>query len=92
MDFKTESQLRAEINGVWSMLRQAEDDNKKLRRLLAIRVSGAMLYADDGELQCNKELPFIDFKRDSSAEIERKLIERGLNSIKKGRNCDAYPS
>lgn len=47
-----------------------------LRRLLAYRVAGVGLYADDGELQDNTVQPCIDFKRDSVDTIETKLIER----------------
>ena len=54
-----------------------ERDEKLLRKLLAIRVAGAALYGDDGELQDNSVHPCIDFKRDSAEEIERKLLERG---------------
>ncbi len=47
-----------------------------LRRLLAHRVAGAGGYFDDGELQDNSRLPFIDFLRDHPKDIELKLIER----------------
>lgn len=55
-----------------------EGGERLLRQMLAIRVAGAILYADDGELQDNSVQPFIDFKRDSAKEIERKLLERGM--------------
>jgi hypothetical protein len=47
-----------------------------LRRLLAYRVAGAKLYADDGELQDNTTWPHIDFRRDSVDTIENKLGDR----------------
>lgn len=47
-----------------------------LRRLLAYRIAGALLYADDGELQDNTARPWIDFRRDSVDAIEEKLGER----------------
>lgn len=56
---------------------EAVGDERLLRTMLAIRVAGPTLYADDGELQDNSAQPFIDFKRDSAKEIERKLMERG---------------
>jgi hypothetical protein len=56
---------------------QPQTAEKLLRKLLAIRVAGASLYGDDGELQDNSVHPCIDFKRDSAMEIERKLLERG---------------
>ena len=54
----------------------ADAENRALRRLLAVRVSGASLYIDDGELQDNSQHPFIDYYFDSPAEIHRKLQER----------------
>jgi hypothetical protein len=57
---------------------QAEQE---LRELLAVRVAGALLYADDGELQDASELPAIDFKRDAPGEIARKLTDRGLKRL-----------
>ena len=54
---------------------------RKLRRLLAIRVAGAALYGDDGELQDNSVRPFIDFLRDSPDEISAKLMERSYAAL-----------
>lgn len=48
----------------------------KLRRLLAMRVAGAMLYTDDGELSDGTEHPAIDFLRNSPEEIEALLRRR----------------
>lgn len=55
-------------------------DNNTLRLLLAVAHAGHYLYADDGELRDATARPHIDFKRDSVAEIQRKIMER--NSIK----------
>lgn len=52
-------------------------DERKLRELLAVRVAGASLYTDDGELQDGSMQPWIDFLRDPPFVIETKLIERG---------------
>jgi len=50
---------------------------KKLRELLWLNhgCSKSGLYGDDGEMQCNngENHQWIDFKRDSAEEIERKL-------------------
>ena len=51
-------------------------ENKKLRKMLASCYVGTALYADDGELQDNREQPFIDFKRDSVDEIVKKMHQR----------------
>ena len=57
---------------------RAEAENRALRRLLAVRVSGASLYTDDGGLEDNSKPPFIDYYLDSPAVIHRKLQERAL--------------
>lgn len=55
-------------------------DELELRRLLAFSHAGVHLYVDDGELQDNRFLPCIDFKRDSVSLIKEKLIARTFNS------------
>ena len=60
-----------------------ERENRTLRRLLCFKVAGGKGHYDNGELQDNTEKPFIDFKRDSVNEIEKKLITRSLNKIKR---------
>jgi hypothetical protein len=58
------------------------DENILLRQILALRVSGcSQLYTDDGELQDNSERPFIDYKRDSATDIQRKLQERAAAKL-----------
>jgi len=52
----------------------SEEEELKLRTLLWASHACSGKYADDGELQCNRFLPTIDFKRDSPEEIERKII------------------
>jgi hypothetical protein len=56
-------------------------ENRILRELLAIRVAGALLYADDGELQDSTAIPHIDFKRDDAEVIESKLMQRGRQAL-----------
>lgn len=56
---------------------EAGAGNVTLRYLLCVAYAGAKFYGDDGELQDNREFPCIDFKRDSVAEIQRKINERG---------------
>lgn len=63
--------------------RELRHENWELRVLLAIAHAGLSLYADDNELQDNRVEPFIDFKRDSVSEIERKLRERSFARAKK---------
>jgi hypothetical protein len=62
---------------------------RQLRQLLAVRVAGAMLYADDGELQDNTQNPCIDFRRDKPSEIQRKLQERGLANYRRSLEDEA---
>jgi len=54
---------------------------RKLRELLAIRIAGAALYRDDGELQDNSVRPFIDFLRDTPEVIEAKVIDRAMRAL-----------
>ena len=71
---------------------ELRDENRALRRLLAVRVAGASLYADDGELQDNTQHPCIDFFRDTPADIQRKLQERGLANYRRSLEDDARSS
>ena len=56
-------------------------DEAELRRMLAWAYSGHQLYCDDGELQDSREQPFIDFKRDTIADLRDKMEQRGLNRL-----------
>lgn len=49
--------------------------------LLAVIYSGAMLYADDGELQDSRQIPVIDFKRDDPSTIRAKMLERLASDV-----------
>lgn len=51
-------------------------ENSELRSLLAVAYTGAALYCDDGELQDNRMLPAIDFKRDDPETIRQKMYRR----------------
>jgi len=53
-----------------------QKENRRLREMLAVAHAGTGLYADDGELQDNREQPFIDFKRDSVDAITGKMARR----------------
>ena len=57
---------------------ELEADNMKLRRLLAFRVAGHLLYTDDGELQDASAWPIIDFKRTPIDVIEDALKQRAI--------------
>lgn len=59
------------------------EDETALRIILAYRVAGTKLYTDDGELQDNTVAPFIDFKRDTPAEIMTKLATRTIEVSKR---------
>lgn len=51
-------------------------ENASLREMLAHLYAGSDLYSDDGELQDARAEPFIDFKRDSVADIRCAMVER----------------
>lgn len=51
-------------------------ENEQLREMLARLYAGSDLYCDDGELQDARTEPFIDFKRDSVADIRYAMVER----------------
>lgn len=57
-------------------------ENRELRIMCAIAHCGLALYHDDGELQDSREHPWIDWKRDSVADIEAKLHERAARRMR----------
>ena len=71
-----ETPVRFPVTCVRERAERTEAENRALRQLLAVHVSGASLYTDDGELQENTQRPFIDFYLDTPADIQRKLQER----------------
>jgi hypothetical protein len=52
-----------------------------LRRLLWIAHSHGIGYGDDGEMQDCSRIPFIDFKRNTVADIETKILMRNQAAI-----------
>jgi hypothetical protein len=60
---------------------RVDSDNRLLRMCLAFAYSGSALYGDDGELQDNSMQPFIDYRRDSVAQIQEAMQERGLRKL-----------
>lgn len=56
-------------------------ENLELRRMLCVAHAGAAAYMDDGEAQDNRDLPMIDFLRDSPPEIRDKLNRRALKKL-----------
>ena len=63
---------------ILSLLSKEEEEiraeNAFLRYLLWATHPCVGKYGDDGELQCNRFIPPIDFKRDAPVEIENKII------------------
>jgi hypothetical protein len=62
----------------------------QLRRLLCFVYAGAAAYTDDGELQDNRTLPLIDFRRDTPQEIQNKMLERSLKGAGKAQAIEAH--
>ena len=56
-------------------------ENLELRRMLCVAHAGAAAYMDDGEAQDSRDLPVIDFLRDSPPEIRDKLNRRALKKL-----------
>lgn len=59
-----------------AVLDEQAAENEQLREMLARLYAGSALYCDDGELQDARATPFIDFKRDSVADIRYAMVER----------------
>lgn len=59
------------------------NENHQLRELLCFS-STHIPYVDDGELQDNSKIPFIDYKRDSIDTIKAKLTDRTFRELKGG--------
>lgn len=60
----------------------AAKDAETGRAILARVYAGAALYCDDGEMQDNREPPFIDFKRDSFDDIREAMMRRAAIAAK----------
>jgi hypothetical protein len=58
-----------------------DEEIARLRCMLAQQIAGHLLYADDGELQDNTTHPWIDFKRDTIADIVLKLDIRAREKL-----------
>jgi len=61
-----------------------ERENLALHRMLCVAHAGAAAYMDDGEAQDSRELPIIDFLRDTPDEIQDKLQKHMLNKLTDG--------
>lgn len=55
-----------------------EEENKQLRLLLFFGHRCSHKYGDDGEMQCNKHRPFIDFKRDPVEHLSKAIFEHSI--------------
>ena len=66
----------ANIAAILAHVEAQEAENEQLRAMLARLYAGSDLYCDDGELQDARAEPFIDFKRDSVADIRCAMVER----------------
>lgn len=80
-------QMFGELAMAWARGAQAKiEDNARvegeLRTMFAVSYAGAGLYCDDGELQDNTMQPFIDFRRDSPAQILQKQAERASRRLR----------
>ena len=78
---KERANWTAETNCLRVALDSSTVENRKLRELLFVGhgCGGAALYGDDGELQDNS--CGIDFRRDSAADIEARIVAHGINQL-----------
>lgn len=69
--------LRRKVESLEKRNEHLQEELRRFRKLAAFGHCGlSEMYCDDGELQDNTMLPFIDWKRDPSADILEKLDER----------------
>lgn len=73
----------ANMSAILAHVEERAAENEQLREMLARLYAGSDLYCDDDELQDARAEPFIDFKRDSVANIRCAMVER--NERKKQR-------
>ena len=66
----------ANMSAILAHIEAQAFENEQLREMLAHLYAGSDLYCDDGELQDARATPFIDFKRDSVADIRYAMVER----------------
>jgi hypothetical protein len=74
-------QIARAVLAKWGTPAGAGAENLELRRMLCVAHAGAAAYMDDGEAQDNRDLPMIDFLRDSPPEIRDKLNRRALKKL-----------
>lgn len=75
-ELERQDRYRPAMYEIEDILRLMPPTEYKLRRMLAFAYSGVCLYGDDGELQDNARLPYIDYIRDSADEIGEKIKAR----------------
>lgn len=59
----------------------AQNENRRLRKMLCQAHAGHLGYYDDGCAQDNRENPAIDFMKDSLDDIEKSMRLRALNAL-----------
>jgi len=58
------------------LIKRASQEIRELRMMLCMAHCKGIPYLDDGEIQDNTVAPFIDYKRDTIAEIRHKWLVR----------------
>jgi hypothetical protein len=77
----TVTRLREGLETKTNELETKTIENTQLRILAGGLFAGSDLYMDDGEIQDNREYPFIDFLRDAPEEIREKIIARARTKM-----------
>ena len=70
---EVKARIKRKIIALMPDKKEIRKDERKLRDLLWAGHVCNGKYGDDGEIQCGRFLPVIDFLRDTPEEIERKI-------------------
>lgn len=69
------------LEALASAPQQLSETERELRRMLCVQYAGVAAYMDDGEAQDSREMPTIDFMRDSPKEIQAKMMLRNARVL-----------
>ena len=74
--------MRVMVNGVFEKETIMDENELILRKLLWLNHGHALLYGDDGEMQCHNHVCMLDFKRDSVKTIQQTFEKQDFEQMK----------